>query len=277
MPQRLFMFGWFSKLICAKRSSDGTRTRKRPTNARQGLCLEALEDRTVLSASPVNWVPGSQSVNQNSSLVFASWQGDQISISDPDAGSSPVQVSLSVGNGTLSLATTSGLSFNSGWAYGYSSMQFSGSIDDINNALNGMTYTPNSGYSGGDDLQITTDDLGNSGYGGALSATSDVGISVNAITYNQAPSNSVPGSQSVNQNNALVFASWQGDQISISDPDAGSSPVQVTLSVGNGTLSLANTSGLSFSSGWAYGYSSMQFSGSIDDINNALNGMTYTP
>jgi hypothetical protein len=37
---------------------------------------------------------------------------------------------------------------------------FTGTVADINTALEGLTYTPNTGYNGYDTLTITTDDLG---------------------------------------------------------------------------------------------------------------------
>ena len=48
-------------------------------------------------------------------------------------------------------------------------MTFQGTLTDVNTALNGMTYTPKLGYSGPATLTITSNDLGNTGSGGALS------------------------------------------------------------------------------------------------------------
>ena len=57
-------------------------------------------------------------------------------------------------------------------------MTLTGTIANINAALNGLSYTANPGYIGGDELQVHTDDLGNCGVGGALTADSTVNISV---------------------------------------------------------------------------------------------------
>ena len=61
-----------------------------------------------------------------------------------------------------------------------------------------------------------------------------VNITVNAV--NDAPVNTVPGPQSVNEDTALVFSAGNGNQISISDVDAGASSVQVTLTATNGAI-----------------------------------------
>src|SRR4030095_174337 len=94
-------------------------------------------------------------------------------------------------------------------------------------------------------VQITTDDQGNTGSGGAQTDTDTVNITVNAV--NDAPFNAVPVAQSINEDATLTFSG--GTLISINDVDAGSSSVQVTLTATNGTLTLSGTSGLSFTSG----------------------------
>lgn len=71
----------------------------------------------VLSAAndaPVNSVPGAQASAEDTNLVFSTGNLNAISVSDVDAGASPVQVSLSATNGTLSLAGTTGLTFSVG-------------------------------------------------------------------------------------------------------------------------------------------------------------------
>ena len=46
-------------------------------------------------------------------------------------------------------------------------MTFDGTLADINAALNGLIYTPTGGYNGAASLQVTSNDLGLSGSGGA--------------------------------------------------------------------------------------------------------------
>src|SRR5207244_2191929 len=68
-------------------------------------------------------------------------------------------------------------------------MTFTGTITNINTALDGLTYNPDASYNvldGSASLTITTNDQGNSGSGGALSTSNSVNITVNPV--NDAPS-----------------------------------------------------------------------------------------
>ncbi len=132
---------------------------------------------TPVNDPPVNSVPGSQTVVQGAAFVFSSAYGNAVQISDADAGSQPVQVTLAVGHGTLSLAGTTGLTFVSGGS-GSSSITFTGQISDINAALAGLTYVPTANYLGSDSLSITTNDLGHSGAGGAQSDADTIAMTV---------------------------------------------------------------------------------------------------
>src|SRR5262249_26453085 len=70
---------------------------------------------------------------------------------------------------------------------------------------------------------------------------------VSFTNVNDAPVNTVPGAQSVNEDAALVFSAANGNAISIADVDVGGGNETVTLSVASGTLTLATLAGLSFS------------------------------
>ncbi len=135
-------------------------------------------DVTAIDDAPVNSVPGTQATSQDTALVFSTAGGNGISISDVDAGSGAVQFSLSASNGSVTLATTAGLIFAVGTGTGDATMQFSGSIAAINTALNGLRFTPSAGFAGAAALSIVTDDLGNTGSGGPLTAGSTININV---------------------------------------------------------------------------------------------------
>jgi hypothetical protein len=115
---------------------------------------------------PVITVPGPQTTEQDTALTFSAVNGNVFSVSDPDAGSNPVAVWLSAGDGTLTLATTGGLTFTAGDGTADADMTFSGTITAINAALNGMNFTPTAGFTGAAIVSIVADDLGNSGAGG---------------------------------------------------------------------------------------------------------------
>jgi len=279
--------GWLS-FDSATRTFSGI-----PTNADAGTITiklygtdnTGLESATpdqfniVISATandaPVNTVPGAQSTNEDTALVFNLANGNRIQIADSDAVSGSVQVTLSVSNGVLTLAGTAGLSFTTGDGTNDATLVFTGTVANINTALATLTYTPTSNYNGADTLSIVTNDLGNSGTGGAKSDSDTVSITVNAV--NDAPLNTVPGAQTGTEDTALVFSSGNSNQIQIADVDSGSSSMQVTLSVTNGTLTLAGVAGLSFTTGDGTADSSLVFTGTRAAINTALATLTFNP
>jgi hypothetical protein len=149
-------------------------------------------------------------------------------------------------------------------------MTFTGTLADLNAALDGMTFLPTANYNGAASLQITSDDQGFSGSGGALVAADTVNISVNAV--NDAPLLSVPGAQTPSST-SIVFSTAGGNAITISDIDAAGMPLRVTLTAANGTLTLASTAGLVLVSGSGAQDVSVQLIGDLASINAALDGL----
>ena len=138
---------------------------------------------SAVNDAPVNNVPGPQTVVENSALTFSTANANLISISDVDAGVSPVRVTLTATNGTITLSTIAGLAFSVGDGTADPTMTFTGTLASINTALQGMTFAPTNGFSGAASLQIVTNDQGNTGSGGALSDTDTVNITVNDVHF----------------------------------------------------------------------------------------------
>jgi len=128
----------------------------------------------AINDAPVNHVPGPQNVPLNASWVFSVGTGNSIFITDVDAGSDPVQVTLKATDGTLTLSGTAGLSFLVGDGTDDQTMTFTGSMANINAALEGMR---NLAFGSGV-IEITTNDLGHNGAGGALSDTDTIQVTV---------------------------------------------------------------------------------------------------
>ncbi len=116
--------------------------------------------------------PGAQSTPQNTSLVLSGANAPQIAT---NTGVATMTVTLTVTNGTLTLASTAGISFTGG-ANGTATMTFTGSPANINTALNGLVYAPTTGFSGGSTLTF----FANSG---AISDTDIIAITVVPFTY----------------------------------------------------------------------------------------------
>jgi hypothetical protein len=240
-----------------------------------GLGNGDTRDVTVSPSNdaPVDAVPsGTQTVTENATLTFGTVNG--LSVSDADAAGDALQVTLGVDHGTLTLGDAGGLTFAGGDGTADPSMTFTGTASAVNAALANTTYSPSPGYAGSDTLTMTTSDLGHNP-GPAQTDTDTVDISVLAL--NRAPVNDVPGGQAVDEDGALAFSTGGGNAISVSDVDGGSDDEQVTLSVDHGTLTLGQTTGLSFTSGDGVSDAAMTFTGSLSDLNAALAGTTYTP
>ncbi|MBL8826026.1 MAG: hypothetical protein JNM18_03515, partial [Planctomycetaceae bacterium] len=104
-----------------------------------------------------------------------------LSISDLDAGSATVTVTLAVSPGTLSLGAQSGTT----------TITLTDTLANINATLDGLTFTPPLNSEGMAILTITTNDRGNTG-GGALIDVDTVTITI--IATNHAPQLDTTGS-----------------------------------------------------------------------------------
>ncbi|HEX8521233.1 MAG TPA: hypothetical protein VF669_03185, partial [Tepidisphaeraceae bacterium] len=229
----------------------------------------------AVNDAPVNNVPGPQSTNEDTTLVFSSGNGNAFSIADVDSASATVKVTLTATNGLLTLSQLTGLSFITGDGIADGTIVFTGTVASINAALNGLSYAPSANYNGSASISITTDDQGNTGSGGNLSDSSTISITVNAV--NDAPVNNVPGAQMIDEDNALIFSSGNGNRIFVSDLDVASGNLTVTLSASHGVLTLSQLTGLLFSTGDGSGDAVMTFSGTVAAINAALDGLTFLP
>ncbi len=159
----------------------------------------------------------------------------------------------------------SDLTFVAGDGVADSTITVRGTLAELNAALDGLTYTPNANYVGSDTLTITTNDLGNTGTGGALQDVDTVAITVTSV--NDAPVNTVPGAQVVNEDTPLSVSG-----LSVTDVDGNLSTVQ--LGVLNGTVSVTLQGGATISAG-ANGSGTLTLAGSQADINATLATLVY--
>ena len=141
-----------------------------------GATETATLDVTPVNDAPTQSVPGPQSVASNGSLVFSGSSGNPILVADVDA--SVVQITLSASQGTVTLASVAGLTFGAGDGVDDAVVTFSGSLADVNAALDGLRFDPAPGFSGSAGIAVTTDDLGGTGAGGSLSVAGSVPVSV---------------------------------------------------------------------------------------------------
>ena len=100
-------------------------------------------------------------------------------------------------------------------------------------------------------------------------------VTVTVVAVNDAPVNTKPGAQTVNEDTNLTFSAANGNLISVADVDIVGGNLTVTLTVSNGTLTLSQSTGLSFAVGGGINNTTMTFTGTATNINAALNGVTY--
>ncbi len=215
----------------------------------------------TVNAPPSIAAPATASLNENASWTFSG----TISLTDAAAGSSSDSMALSVAHGTLTLATTSGLTFTAG-ANGGASFVVTGSVANLNAALNGLTYRPTANYAGSDLLAISISDPGDK-----QSASTSV-----ALTVRNPPAITAPATATVVVTSTLTFSTANKNAVSITDVSAGNAVEPLTLTAIDGTLTLGSTTGITFSSG-TNNSASMTINGTLANLNAALSGLTFTP
>lgn len=228
----------------------------------------ATYDAITVDLAPVNDLPvvhvpeidpeNPLSVNEDESLAIAG-----VSVSDLDLEETPgaeITVTLSVTNGTLSI-------------YGVPYTEaLTGSLSEVNDMLANLAFMPTPGLETGGTavLAITANDGGATGDDTGVDVTETLSITINPV--NDAPTVSLPGTQTIDENAQLVFSQVNGNPITVGDVDSPS--VTVTLSVttdqpgGPGKLQLAS------GGSWL---SEIVITGSPTAVSNTLNGLKYQP
>ncbi|MBI3839345.1 MAG: hypothetical protein HY288_15610, partial [Planctomycetia bacterium] len=181
---------------------------------------------------PVNSVPGTQTMLEDATLVFSSGNGNAISVSDPDAGIGNLRVTLTVTGGTVTMGTTN-LTVTGN---GTSSVVATGTIANLNAALNGTVFTPTANLNGTSAaaIQVLTDDLGNTGTGGNRTDTDTIAINITPV--NDAPSFTAGGNQTVLEDaGPQTVTSW-AMAMSPGPPDEATQALNFIVSNNNNAL-----------------------------------------
>ncbi|EIC29887.1 beta strand repeat-containing protein [Methylomicrobium album] len=167
---------------------------------------------TSINDAPVNAVPqttdededvADQTTNEDTALVFNEDNSNRISVSDVDADSADLKITLDVSSGSLTLGDTNDLAFAEGDGTDDATMTFTGNLTAINAALDGLSFQPAPDATEHVTLTLTSDDQGATGAGGALSATDTVTIDI--IPVNDAPVVTMPGATPAYAGSAVVL------------------------------------------------------------------------
>jgi hypothetical protein len=132
---------------------------------------------SAVNDAPVNQLPSGYTMAEDGSLKLSG-----LAVSDVDAASGSVTVTLAVQQGVLEAASSAGVSVSGS---GGSTLALTGSLADINAYLaepaTQPTYIPEHDASGTVTLTMTSNDNGNMGIGGALSDTDTTAIQVTPV------------------------------------------------------------------------------------------------
>ncbi|MCP9882534.1 VCBS domain-containing protein, partial [Cyanobium sp. Alchichica 3B3-8F6] len=185
----------FAALVLGQPLSEAERLSLAATNDHATISIEGVEIALQLSvnAPPVNSLPGVQTVNEDTQLVFSAATSNAIRVSD--ANGNLVSTALTVTNGTLSVTLGSTGATISAGASGSSTLTLSGDESQINAALDTLVYQGNANFNGSDTLTVVSTDSA----GTPLSDTDTVAITVSAVNDAPVPTSSAPAAITVNE------------------------------------------------------------------------------
>merc|ERR1711871_315854 len=226
-----------------------------------------------------------------------------IKVDDVDAANTfggVIEVSISCHHCMISLSSTIGIRFLEGTTGMKDSLsvKFRGDLENVNAALDGITYQGNPDYYGRDNFTVFANDLGNSGRGGPLEDYQVIPLNITAV--NDAPAWQTPDlncSSGVGASCTIVknFTGYFVDEdetleipLRVVDVDAANGEMEVTITSASGMVSISSSSsterltfiGLTVVEGLQKNDSvdarQMRFSGKLFDINQAIAGLRYT-
>ena len=179
-------------------------------------------------------------------------------------------------NGTISLYQIVGLNFISGDGEIDDTVSFTASVSNFNNAVSSITFHPMANYYGpGGEINFLVNDQGNFGIPNEsdseeLTDEHTVFVSINAI--NDAPVITVPVNTFVDEDNQVTISGFF-----IEDEDVAEFDMEMELSVDNGVITLGDLTGIIFDYGDGIEDELVSFTGTKDQIMNAITTMIFIP
>ena len=135
--------------------------------------------------------PKVAAIVEDSSVRIGSWE-----VRDPDAGDGVLEMTIQVSSGSLKLDSLGGAVLVSG-ANGSAALSLRGTLFQLNQALLGSTLTPSPNHNGIVQVQISVNDLGNTGGLDPQTGSSTLSVSVTGV--NDAPTFTLGSDQSAVQ------------------------------------------------------------------------------
>src|SRR4029077_15240037 len=205
-----------------------------PVSTTATITVNGVADTAVVST------PDAKTTTENHAAIALTG----LSLTSADPGTSDdadtYNVTLSVGHGTLALASHANLT----GTFSGSSITFFGSPTHVKAALASASYTPTSEFEGTDTLTFTSSTTEEASVGGNTSTpvSTTATITVNGVADTAVVS--TPDAKTTTENHAAIALTG----LSLTSADPGTSDdadtYNVTLSVGHGTLALASHANL---------------------------------
>ncbi|MGB3494710.1 MAG: exosortase-dependent surface protein XDP2 [Elainellaceae cyanobacterium] len=126
-----------------------------------------------INDAPTITVPGAQTVETGTDIAVTG-----IQITDVDAGDGELAITVSTTQGVVSLSALEGLTFTTGDGTEDGTIEFTGTLEAIAQALDSLTYHSLEDFEGQDTITITVDDQGNTGNGEAVVVTQTIPVQV---------------------------------------------------------------------------------------------------
>ena len=195
-----------------------------------------------INDAPTLTVPEPQETQEGGALTIGEAEGNPITVDDIDAGTNSVETTVTAGKGTLEAAANSGATVTGNET---GSLTLFGRLDQINDALNGLAYSPEPDFFGTDVIEVRIDDKGHTGgVDNFLEKPEQVArasFDVTVQPVNDPPEIAAPESAETPEDIPLVFSAAAENAITVSDIDAGDEPILVTVRIEDGLLSVPET------------------------------------
>ena len=120
---------------------------------------------------PQHHAPELLEVKEDGSVIMTGSKG--IYITDPDVLDNQLRVTINADNGTFSLGNTSDLFFITGDGFRDVIVSFTAKLENVNEALDGLTFYPSENYFGTTGITFRTNDQGFSGSNGIPKSDTD--------------------------------------------------------------------------------------------------------
>jgi hypothetical protein len=229
--------------------------------------------------APVSFSVNGTNASQNTTATFAKSGSYSFQVTITDAGG--LSTTSAVNVTVAQTLTAIGVSPAAAALNENATQQFTATAyDQFGNALTtqpSFTWALASGGGSVDasGLYTAPDNTGSASIRATSGSLSGSAV-VTVAPVNQTLAVTVPGPQN-SQPIGIVFSTSTGNAVTISDAAVGSAAIQVTLTATNGAITLASTQGLTCSLGSGQQNVQIVMTGTVANVNTAMNGMLFRP